>query len=100
MRGILRGFMVIAAVAVSTACVKPMSQNTPAAPSANGTTRALHALFDAEGEHDLAESPIWASSIGDRRYDTKWDDVSLAAQARREAHERMVFEKIERLDRS
>jgi len=99
MGGLLRAFLVITAVAVSTSCVNPSSSTTATAASENPTTRALHALFEAEWEHDLAESPIWASSIGDRRYDTKWDDVSLAAQARREAHEREVLEKISRITR-
>ena len=44
-------------------------------PRSGAIARALHALFDEEWEHDLAESPVWASSIGDRRYDTRWDDV-------------------------
>lgn len=97
---ILRGFLVIAALAASTACVNPSASSTPPArASENPATRALHALFDTEWEHDLAESPIWASSIGDRRYDTKWDDVSLAAQARREAHEREVLQEIARIAR-
>jgi uncharacterized protein (DUF885 family) len=100
MAGHLRGFLVIASLALSTACVNPNASTTarPRA-SANPTTRALHALFEEEWEHDLAESPIWASSIGDRRYDTKWDDVGLAAQARREAHEREVLQKISRIAR-
>lgn len=68
--------------------------------NANATTKALHALFDEEWEHDLAESPVWASSTGDRRYDARWDDVSLAAQARRAAHDREVLAKIDRLPRS
>lgn len=99
--GFLRCFVVLAALATSTSCVNPGA--CPAGTTAageNATTRALHALFDEEWEHDLAESPIWASSIGDRRYDTKWDDVSLAAQARREAHERQVLQKISRIARA
>ncbi|MBX3191021.1 MAG: DUF885 domain-containing protein [Labilithrix sp.] len=76
----------------------------PAGPaqSANGASpsaRALHALFDEEWEHDLRESPTWASSLGDHRYDDRWPDVSLAAQARREAHERDVLAKLDRIDR-
>jgi uncharacterized protein (DUF885 family) len=109
MCGNLGGFMVIAALALSTACVNPSASSASSASNASGkgamasanpTTRALHALFDAEWEHDLAESPIWASSIGDRRYDTKWDDVGLGAQARREAHDREVLQKITRISRS
>jgi uncharacterized protein (DUF885 family) len=98
--GFFPAFFLMAALAVSTACVNPSSPSPEGPANANPTTRALHALFDQEWEHDLAESPIWASSIGDRRYDSKWDDVSLAAQARREAHEREVLQKITRIARS
>ena len=83
MRALVFSGLVVLAAAVVAGCVNPaaaptgMSGSTPA-------SRALHALFEAEWEHDLAESPVWASSIGDRRYDARWDDVSLAAQARRD----------------
>ena len=106
MSSVFRGFMVsfatvagLATLAASTSCVNPSAPST-ARPAENATTRALHALFEAEWEHDLAESPIWASSIGDRRYDARWDDVSLAAQARREAHEREVLQTITRIARA
>ena len=75
----------------------------PATAAPNPATRnglALHALFDEEWEHDLQESPIWASSIGERRFDTRWDDVSLAAQSRRQAHDRDVLGKLTRIARA
>ena len=101
--GFLRGFVVVAAVACSTSCVNPSASSAGARSggdaNANATTRALHALFDAEWENDLAEWPTWASSIGDRRYDRKWNDVSLQAEARREAHEREVLQKIKSVRR-
>ena len=97
-RALVFSGLVVLAAAVVAGCVNPaaapagLSGSTPA-------SRALHALFEAEWEHDLAESPVWASSIGDRRYDARWDDVSLAAQARREAHDREVLEKVSRIAR-
>jgi uncharacterized protein (DUF885 family) len=65
----------------------------------SAATRALHALFDEEWEYDLRDQPTWASGIGDRRYDDRWPDVSLAAYARRDAHDREVLEKIARVPR-
>ena len=81
-------------------CFEPGATTTATVPGASPVSRALHAIFDEEWEHDLAESPVWASSIGDRRYDAKWDDPSLAAQARREAHEREVLAKVSRIARA
>ena len=91
------GLIVAAALA---GCVNACGQVAPSTATSSPASRALHALFEAEWEHDLAAAPIWASSIGDRRYDTRWDDVSLAAQARREAHDREVLEKISHIARA
>jgi uncharacterized protein (DUF885 family) len=92
----------IAVLAASTAlpsCFEAGATTSPNAASANPTTRALHALFEEEWEHDLAESPVWASSMGDRRYDANWNDPSLKAEARREAHDRELLAKISRIAR-
>lgn len=92
----LRAAFVIVAVALFS-CTPAHS---PAGPDARASaSRALHALFDQEWEHDLAEAPVWASSIGERRYDAKWDDPSLAAIAARAAHEREVLARLSRMDR-
>jgi len=40
-------------------------------------TKQLYALFDAEWERTLRNSPTFASLLGDRRYNDRWDDVSL-----------------------
>ncbi len=92
----------VAVMAELPACAGGSGATTPATTSANAnpTTKALHALFDEEWEHDLAEYPTWASSIGDRRYDARWNDVSLAAEAKRAAHDREVLAKIDRLQRT
>jgi len=83
--------------AVGPACDRPREG---AVPAPNEATRALHALFAREWENDLRESPTFASSIGDRRFDGLWDDVSLAAVARRELHERAVLEELGRIPRA
>jgi uncharacterized protein (DUF885 family) len=65
----------------------------------NDTTRSLRALFAEEWEHDLRESPVWASELGDMRWAKRWDDVSLAAQARHDAHDRDVLARLGRIQR-
>ncbi len=95
-RGLVLGM--IGSSMVLPGCVDGPS--APAAAAANPTTRALHTLFAEEWEHDLAASPVWASSTGDHRFDANWDDPSLAAQARREAHDRELLAKVSRLARA
>ena len=64
------------------------------------TTKALHDLFDREWEHDLRESPTRASQLGDRRWNDRWTDMSLAAIKRRHDNERQVLAELEKIDRA
>ena len=63
-------------------------------------TKQLYALFDVEWEHNLKNSPTFASSQGDRRYNDKWKDNSLSAFAKRHRHNIGTLLKIEKIDRS
>ena len=48
--------------------------------------KALHAFLAAEWEYTLEQAPTWASSLGDHRFDDRWEDQSLAAIEARHAH--------------
>ena len=52
----------------------------------NTAATALHALFDREWEWELTQDPLWASYLGDRRWNDRWQDISPAALAARHAH--------------
>ena len=39
----------------------------------------LQALFEDNWERRMRENPVWASRLGDRRYDDRWPDRSLTA---------------------
>jgi uncharacterized protein (DUF885 family) len=93
-------FPLVFLLGVLAACGAPSTERPSVTSSAMAPNRALHDLFDREWEHDLAESPIWASGIGERRFDTRWDDVSLAATQRRALHDREVLAEIERFPRA
>lgn len=69
-----------------------------AAPSAESTK--LHALFDAEWEHAMQTSPTWASHLGDRRFNDRWPDISLAAIEREHQHDREVLKRLAEIDRT
>jgi uncharacterized protein (DUF885 family) len=66
----------------------------------NAATTMLYSLFDQEWEYAMRESPTSASSLGDRRYNDRWDDVSLAAIERRHAHDAEVLERMKTIDRA
>jgi uncharacterized protein (DUF885 family) len=66
----------------------------------NETTRALHALFDAEWEYTMEQNPTYASTLGDRRWNDRWDDDSLEAIRKREAHAAELLTRLNRIDRA
>ena len=63
-------------------------------------TRNLYALFDEEWELNLRENPTFASFLGDKRYNTQWGDVSLAAINKRNLHQKETLARIGRINRT
>ena len=63
------------------------------------TSRALHQFFADEWERTLRDSPEMASYNGDKRYDDRWSDMSLATIAKQEAADRAALAKLHGFDR-
>lgn len=57
----------------------------------------LHALFAAEWERTMQEHPTWASTLGDRRYNTRWEDLSLEAIERSHQADRDVLQALDQI---
>jgi uncharacterized protein (DUF885 family) len=98
MRSKARGSL-LSALLVSLLLPAPaaLSQRRAAAAPA---AQALHKLFEEEWEWSMREYPTFASSLGDRRYNDRWTDVSLAAYERRHRHRLDVLERLRRIDRN
>jgi uncharacterized protein (DUF885 family) len=62
-------------------------------------TADLHALFEREWERDLADSPEYATYLGDTRYNDRWTDFSPAAIDARNASDAKVLEDLARIPR-
>jgi uncharacterized protein (DUF885 family) len=65
----------------------------------NEATTQLYAIFDSEWEWSLKENPTFASYLGDKRYNTLWSDMSLAAIEARRRHREEVFTKLKQVKR-
>jgi prolyl oligopeptidase len=52
------------------------------------------ALLEEEWQWRLAENPVWASGLGDRRYNDQWSDLSLGAIERRQQQEREFMQRL------
>ncbi|HYN85839.1 MAG TPA: DUF885 domain-containing protein [Pyrinomonadaceae bacterium] len=61
--------------------------------------RQLHALLEEEWEWTMREYPTFASSLGDRRYNDLWTDVSIESYERRHRHRQEVLARLTRIDR-
>ena len=62
--------------------------------------QALKQLFDEEWERGLRENPVGASYQGDKRYNDRWADASLAAIQASEAADRDALARIRAIDRA
>ena len=65
-----------------------------------GPTEDLHALFDEAFEWRIKEHPVFASSLGDRRYNTEWTDNSIDAIERRHEESAEFLARLYAIDRS
>lgn len=63
-------------------------------------TKQLYKLFDDTWEQGLKDNPTFASSLGDKRYNDKWGDYSIAAIERRNKDDVATLAKINKIDRS
>jgi uncharacterized protein (DUF885 family) len=59
----------------------------------------LHELFASEWDYQLEQHPTWASKLGDRRWNDRWEDRSLAAIDRQHSHNIEVLAKLKAIDR-
>ena len=85
-------------LALALVLIQPAVASSPA--TAEPTSATLHALFDAEWERGLVESPENASFYGDMRFNDRWTDLSAAAIERRGAADRAALTRLHASDRS
>ena len=69
-------------------------------PKGNAATRALYKLFDDEWEWTMREYPTFASNLGDRRYNDRWEDASLEAVGRRQQHRLDTSKRLQTINRA
>src|SRR4051812_8320680 len=92
----------VAVVLLATVAVSARQAGSALAePAGSGRDEGarLHALFDQEGGRGLREAPVFASSLGDRRYNDRWEDLSLQAFARSQRKNRVVLRRLDRMRR-
>jgi uncharacterized protein (DUF885 family) len=68
--------------------------------SSNDASKKLHALFDEDWQWGLQQYPEAATLLGDNRYNNRLTDFSAEALGLAKSHERDMFERIKKIDRS
>ncbi len=101
----LRRVLLAAAVAACLAApagafAQTTREASQATPARNAATRALYALFDAEWERGMRENPEEATYRGDKRYNDRWTDMSMAAIQSRMEGDRNALQQARAIDRS
>ena len=72
---------------------------TAEAAKRDATATALHALIEREWQYQLEHSPTYASVSGDRRWNDRWDDLSIEAIEADHQHNLQVVAQLKKLDR-
>ena len=80
-------------LSVLAAAATAADAQTPTTPGA-GADVTLHALFDREWEWELTQDPLWASYLGDRRWNDQWPDLRAETLAARQVHRQAVLKEL------
>lgn len=66
----------------------------------NAATKALHQLFQQSWDRTMRENPLYASDLGDRRYNDQWPDTSMSALKRYHEEDQADYQALLKIDRS
>jgi len=99
MKKILFSLLLIPFIPLAAADFKTQYDALATDPSLTASVR-LHRLFDLDWERGLQESPEFATSVGDTRFDDRWTDFSAAAIEARKAECEWPLRVIKSIDRS
>ena len=102
-RDVLRSGLVMAASGLvgDDAAAAQSSRSTATSPPDQARASAtLQHFFDAEWDWNLERDPTWASLLGDRRWNNRWEDVSLEAIERNHQHRVAALERLSAIERA
>ena len=89
--------LLLAATFASTHALLAQSSRSSAGEDSG---KALHAFFESEWDWRMEQNPTRASSLGDRRWNDRWEDDSLENHAKEEAHVREALQRLGKFDRA
>ena len=75
--------------------VKIADADVGSRPAAQG---ALYGLFEEAWELDMQDNPVWASMLGDRRFNRAWGELSAASFERRRMANAAILKRLDSID--
>ncbi len=63
------------------------------------STAAFQSFLDAEWDYEMEQNPTRASALGDRRWNDRWDDDSMEAIDKRQAHAKDALARLKKIER-
>ena len=108
-RDVLRSGLIMAASGLAgdgVASGGPLSapdqapRSLPRSVAPDDAEATFHQLLASEWDYRMEHSPTWASTLGDRRWNDRWDNLSLEAIHKEHEHALEAIAKLNALDRS
>jgi len=91
--------LVVSGLCALTSAAQTSAQKSSQPPQSPFTQR-LHHIFESEWNYDMEQDPAFASELGDRRWNMRWEDVSLSAIRSRQQHYVALLEELKDFDRA
>lgn len=66
----------------------------------NNTTKRLYDFFEAQWQMTLADSPTFASYLGDKRYNNRWNNESISAIENRNTNRVATLSRLKQINRA
>ncbi|MGE5326815.1 MAG: DUF885 domain-containing protein [Deltaproteobacteria bacterium] len=95
-----RNYLVTAILTALVAVTWSTIETEGSLSESNDAAKRLHALFQKEWDFEMEQNPVRASEMGDRRWNDRWPEVSLAAIRKRHEHEITVLDAVKAIDRA
>lgn len=92
------GFIMAASGLVTSETARAVAATRPADQAGDDAGKALHQLFDDDWEWRMEHSPTWASILGDRRWNDRWEDFSLEGIQSNHEHALDVLGRLKAID--
>src|SRR5262245_11486067 len=66
----------------------------------NAAGQKLHDFLAAEWDYTMQQNPVYASLLGDRRFNDKWEDASISAYEARHQHDQQALKRLQQINRA